>query len=259
MHQMTEFNLPEDRGERVGMLEGIMIDAATGGSHSDPVYKILRSEFMNDPEIKDRLPDFVRKYRNLSAFWPYIKAECATYADRRRVISEAFTPLLDHLEARHSNPGDDVVGDAITEFSATGVSEAWSRALSRRKVDPEGAITAARTLLETVCKHVLDEFEVPYTDKEDLPRIYSMVAQQLNLAPSQHTEEPIKAILGGAMNLVNGLGTLRNRLSDSHGRGSKIPVKPSARHASLAVNTSGALAAFIVETFEERRSAGGSA
>jgi hypothetical protein len=41
------------------------------------------------------------------------------------------------------------------------------------------------------------------------------------------------------MTLVNGLGTLRNRLSDSHGRGGKR-VKPSPRHASLAVNTAGA-------------------
>ena len=95
-------------------------------------------------------------------------------------------------------------------------------------------------------------FRSPYTDKEDLPKLYGMVAQELNLAPSQHTEEPIKAILGGAMNLVNGLGTLRNRLSDSHGRGGKAPVKPAARHAALAVNSAGALAAFIVETHTER-------
>ena len=54
------------------------------------------------------------------------------------------------------------------------------------------------------------------------------------------------------MNLVNGLGTLRNRLSDSHGRGGKIPVKPSQRHVSLAVNMAGALAAFIVETHQEK-------
>ena len=38
----------------------------------------------------------------------------------------------------------------LTAFSADGVSEAWARALNRRSKDPEGAITAARTLLETV-------------------------------------------------------------------------------------------------------------
>jgi hypothetical protein len=92
---------------------------------------------------------------------------------------------------------------------------------------------------------------VAYTDKEDLPKLYSLAAKSLNLAPDQHTEEPIKAILGGAMNLVNGIGTLRNRLSDSHGRGGK-PIKPSPRHASLAVNTAGAVATFLVETYLEK-------
>ena len=253
MYHNIEAELPVSQAERVSMLEGIMISAATGGRHDDPFYSILRTEFMNDPGIRDRLPHFVRKYRTLSAFWPYIKEECSNYAGRRQLITEAFTPLIDYLEAPYRTPGDTTVTNTMTEFSADGVSEAWARALNRRVTDPEGAITAARTLLETVCKHVLDEVGTPYTDKEDLPKLYGMVAQELHLAPSQHTEEPIKAILGGAMNLVNGLGTLRNRLSDSHGRGGKAPVKPAPRHAAWAVNSAGALAAFIVETYTERK------
>lgn len=58
------------------------------------------------------------------------------------------------------------------------------------------------------------------------------------------------------MNLVNGIGTLRNRLSDSHGRGGPLPVRPSPRHASLAVNTAGAVATFLVETHIERQKQG---
>ena len=78
-----------------------------------------------------------------------------------------------------------------------------------------------------------------------------MTAKTLNLAPDQHSEEAIKSILGGAMSVANGIGTLRNKLSDSHGRGGKA-VKPSPRHASLAVNMAGALATFLVETHLER-------
>jgi hypothetical protein len=109
----------------------------------------------------------------------------------------------------------------------------------------------ARTLLETVCKRILDEIGTAY-DKEDLPKLYAMTAGALNLSPSQHADEPIRAILGGAFAVVNGLGTLRNRLSDSHGRGGK-PVRPSARHASLAVNLAGAVATFLIETHLDRR------
>jgi Abortive infection C-terminus len=51
-----------------------------------------------------------------------------------------------------------------------------------------------------------------------------------NLAPSQHTEEPIKRILGGVTSVVEGLGSLRNKMGDAHGQGKKA-VRPSARHA----------------------------
>ena len=108
------------------------------------------------------------------------------------------------------------------------------------------------TLLETVCKRVLDDLSIAYDDKDDLPKLYGNVAKALNLAPSQHAEDAIKAILGGAMNVVNGIGTLRNKLSDAHGRSGKLPVRPSPRHASLAVNMAGTVAVFIVETHLER-------
>ena len=163
-------------------------------------------------------------------------------------------PLIDYLEGRNKAPGDAVMSDALQTFDAEGVHAVWEKALSRRAGDPEGAITIARTLLETVCKRILDETDsATYSDKDDLPKLYASAAKALRLAPDQHTEEPIKAILGGAMNLVNGIGTLRNRLSDSHGRGGRMPVRPSPRHASLAVNTAGAVATFLVETFQERR------
>jgi hypothetical protein len=230
-----------------------LIASATGGSPDNHIYEYLRREFIGDPVIRDLLPTFVRTYRNLNAFWPYIKNEAGTYAERRQIISGAFTPLMDHLEGKAAAPSDAVASDTLQTFDAEGVHAVWTKALSRRNTDPEGAITVARTLLETVAKRILDETEQSYSDKDDLPKLYSMAAKALNLAPDQHTEEPIKAILGGAMNLVNGIGTLRNRLSDAHGRGGKLPVRPSSRHASLAVNTAGAIATFLVETLGERK------
>lgn len=234
------------------MIEGILIASATGGSGDNHIYERLRREFISDPAIRDMLPGFVRTYRNLDAFWPYIKNEAGTYAERRQIISNGFTPLIDHLEGRFASPSDNAASDALRSFDADGVGAVWTKALERRSSDPEGAITVARTLLETVTKRILDEAGQPYDDKDDLPKLYRAAAENLNLAPSQHSQEAIKSILGGAMTLVNGIGTLRNKLSDSHGRGGQ-PVKPSARHASLAVNTAGALATFLVETYNERR------
>ena len=235
------------------MLEGLLAARATGGTADDGLYQYLRREFMADLALCDLLPPFVRTYRNLSAFWPYIQRESGAYAGRREIIGKAFTPLIDFLEGRNTAPGDKVASDALETFDVDGVHAVWSKAIARRNTDPEGAITVARTLLETVIKRILDECGETYSDKDDLPKLYANAAKVLNLAPNQHTEEPIKAILGGAMSLVNGIGTLRNRLSDSHGRGGKFPVRPSPRHASLAVNTAGALATFLVETHQEKQ------
>jgi len=85
----------------------------------------------------------------------------------------------------------------------------------------DGAITSARTLLETVCKRILDEADETYSDRDDLPALYRAVAMKLQIAPSQHTEDAFKRILGGATSVVEGLGSLRNKIGDAHGQGGK--------------------------------------
>jgi Abortive infection C-terminus len=121
--------------------------------------------------------------------------------------------------------------------------------------DPDGAITAARTLLETVCKSILETKGIgAYSEGDDLPKLYFKTAEYLNLAPSQHTEETFKAILGSCQNVVNSLGTLRNKIGDAHGQGRR-PIRPSKRHAALAVNLAGAMATFLVQTYADKKSA----
>jgi hypothetical protein len=96
-----------------------------------------------------------------------------------------------------SYPADELISETIASFDEAGIREAWEKALDRRPSDPDGAITAAKTLLETVCKHIIEEGNGPqYGDNDDLPKLYHLAAEQLNLAPSQHTETAFKGILG---------------------------------------------------------------
>jgi hypothetical protein len=232
-------DIPDTVIERVRTLENLLVARATGDmTASTAVYEHIRRELMSDATLKFLSPDFVQTCRTLDVFWPYIKGKAGTYAERRQIIGQALTPLFDHLEGVHRAPADNVVADQIAKFDSDGVKAIWEKALSRRINDPEGAITVARTLLEAICKHILDARTIAYSDRDDLPKLYGAVAKALNLAPEQHSLEAIKAILGGAMTVVNGLGTLRNKLSDSHGRGN-LPVKATSRHASLAVNMAG--------------------
>jgi hypothetical protein len=154
---MTLDDIPADIHEQAHMLENSLIAHATNGVASNLHYTYLRKFFMDDPVLARLLPPFVRTCRTLDMFWQHIKKAAPTFAERRTIIGEAFTPLLDHLEGRNRAPGDTIVSDALETFDAEGVHAVWTKALNRRNTDPEGAITVARTLLESVCKRILDD------------------------------------------------------------------------------------------------------
>ncbi len=198
------------------------------------------------------MPAFVRTARDLSQFWTSIKPRFNNWHDRRAFLYEEFSPLLDYLEGKYTAPADRAISDALSTFDADGVHAVWEKALARQIDDPEGAITSARTLLETVCKRILDAEGEVYTDTEDLPPLYGKVAKLLHLAPSQHTEETFKALLGNCQQVVERLGSLRNKIGDAHGKGGK-PIRLAPRHAALAVNLAGTMATFLVDTYTARR------
>ena len=150
-----------------------------------------------------------------------------------------------------AHPADELISQTLESFDEHGVHAAWRKALERRATDPDGAITAARTLLETVCKHVIEDAGSVYGQNDDLPKLYQAAAETLKLAPSQHSELVFKTILGSCQQVVGSLAALRNRLGDSHGQGKKH-VKPKARHAELAVNLAGSMALFLISTWKER-------
>lgn len=238
--------------ERAQYLQNMLISEATGGAADNNDYQLLRRYFLDIPKTKNLLPKFVKTNRDLAQFWQFIKYKFGHYVERRDFIWSEFTALLDYLECKTSAPADVQISEGLKSFDSESVHVVWSRAIERRKSDPEGAITSARTLLETVCKHILDAQGIEYdSSKIELHELYKLTATSLNLSPSQHTEVVFKQILGGCSAIVNGLGTLRNRLGDAHGKGKKL-VRAAPRHAELAVNLSGSVALFLVSTWEAR-------
>jgi hypothetical protein len=198
--------------------------------------------------VADRLPECVHRYRTLPQFWQFIKHKFPSYAERRTFIWERFRPAIDYAEGKRASPADLPVELGLASLESAHIHELWQKALQRRADDPEGAITAARALLESVCKLVLDEAEEPYGGDAELPKLYGKTAQVLKLAPSQHTEQIFKQLLGGCQTVVERLGAVRNRLSDAHGKG-RQPVKPASRHAELVVNLAGTMATFLAATW----------
>src|SRR5262249_3529155 len=207
-----------DLSEKVEQMQNLMVAIATtwgGADRGD--YAELRRVLLAVPEIKDRLPRFVRTCSTRDQFWHFIKEKYRSYAERRAYIWSEFDPLLESL--RSTTPIAPTDAELLSRLDLDAVNEVWRRALDRVIAEPEGVITAARALLETVCKHVLGDVSVTYSDTDDLPKLYRLTAEALNIAPSQHTEQVFKQIPGGCTSVVEGLGALRNRLGGAHGGG----------------------------------------
>jgi uncharacterized protein YfkK (UPF0435 family) len=242
----------DDRMSEVESLKLVLMSYATGGGGDNAEYKRLRQELLAIHRIANLMPRFVKVCRDLGEFWNFIKPKFKTYSERREFLRNEFDQLLTMLETESRSPSDAPVTAVVKAVSSGNIQEIWQKALERRSTDAEGAITTARTLLESVCKHILDATNTSYDDSADLPKLYSLMAKQLNLSPSQHTEQLFKQILGGCQTVVEGLGALRNRHSDAHGKGAS-GTKPAPRHAELAVNLSGTMATFLLQTWEARK------
>jgi Abortive infection C-terminus len=242
-------NLDAELLAKVEAFKDVLIACAQGSRDEEIVYRRLRGELLKDTRIASQLPAFIRPCRTTQEFWDFITQGRSTYASRRSFLQEQFNPVLTMLEAGSLMPADASITRTLSIVDSEHVSVAWTKALERRNVDPEGAITAARTLVEATCKHILDETGISYDNTDDLPKLYFKTAEQLNLAPSQHTERAFRQILGACQTVVNELAGLRNRLSDAHGKG-KLAVRPSPRHAELVVNLAGTMATFLITTWE---------
>ncbi|OUS08243.1 hypothetical protein A9Q96_01935 [Rhodobacterales bacterium 52_120_T64] len=71
---------------------------ATGGDFANLDYLQIRSSLMNDSSTESLVPDFVRRCKNIDQFWAWIKDEKPTYAERRKIIWDSFSPLIEEIE-----------------------------------------------------------------------------------------------------------------------------------------------------------------
>lgn len=116
--------------------------------------------------------------------------------------------------------------------------------------DSDGAITLARSLIETVLEELDQRLPGEAVDaKGDLMKLYKAVQKKLALDPKAHDIESLQKILRGLVSIVDGLSGLRNRMGDAHAR----MFKAHTHHAVLAVNAARTLTMFLFATEQYQR------
>jgi hypothetical protein len=138
----------------------------------------------------------------------------------------------------------------IEAFDLDSVQRDFDRALTEG--DPEDAITGACSMVESVCKCLLDLMGKPYPAREDVQGLVREVSKHLNLSPDRADVTPdVKQILGGLANVAGGIGALRTHGGDAHGHG-KGTAPVDCRLARLAVHAAATLSLFLIETWQRK-------
>src|SRR5581483_5893667 len=136
------------------------------------------------------------------------------------------------------------------------VSRDLDRALGNAREDPEDAVTAACSTVESVCRSILIELGQPLPNKKDIKDLFNAVKKPLGLSPDRTDldtliAEDVRRILGGLGTVVEGIGALRTHGGDAHGR-ERGYARIDHRIANLAIHAASSVALFLIETWQRK-------
>jgi hypothetical protein len=160
----------------------------------------------------------------------------------------------DHTEFETRHPLDVSIREQLARPVYRSHRDLWDKANDRLLDDAEGAITAARSLLESTCKLILRELKVPYSASSDVPKLYDDACRALGMAPGGQLDPSFRAVFSSTYTVVQSVTEIRNKYGDAHGKESASP-RPSGAEAELAVHLAGAVSCFLVRRFESHLNA----
>ena len=148
----------------------------------------------------------------------------------------------------------DDLGLKTAAFDLDTVRLDLDRARSAANIDPEDAITAACSLLESLFRTFILASGEDLPEKKDIGGLWKVVQKLLHLAPDRSDLPPevaddVRKLLGSMSNSVCHIGSLRTHAGDAHGRESGRK-RVDARIARFAINSAQASALFCIETWE---------
>lgn len=125
------------------------------------------------------------------------------------------------------------------------------RGIERAVVENPGlAFDLARTLVESACRTILTERKIPFSEKDELPRLFKSVTTNLPILPhaassESETRKSLAQTLNGLHTALQGVCELRNACGfASHGADGPKPAMESIQ-ALLAAQAADAIVGFL--------------
>ena len=144
------------------------------------------------------------------------------------------------------------LSELIKKRDISAIDFEFERAIKNIQSSPREAVSAACNILESVFKIYIEEHEhLTMPAKQDLQAVWKVVRADLGLDASILEERDLQEIVSGIVATVHGIGALRTHASSAHGAG-KRPYKLKPRDARLAIHAAHTIAAFVLETWDEK-------
>ncbi len=148
----------------------------------------------------------------------------------------------DHEQITH--PADDLFY-VLERPKFRALLKLWNKCVDRVYTDPEGAITAARSLLEETCHYIL---KAEGCDRRygNVVSLYADTTKLIGIHPSKSEDDSAKRVLGALQTLFQTAIDFRRIFGDAHG--STSPAHPSV--AQFTVNISSSVTLFLLQSYE---------
>jgi hypothetical protein len=158
--------------------------------------------------------------------------------------------------AGHATPVVEQLSGMVETISFDTVQRDLDRALASIEADPEDAITAACSTIESVCRSILIELGEPLPAKKDVQGLFNAVKGPLGLSPDRSDLDPliagdVRTALGGLATVIQGVGALRTHAGDAHGR-ERGYARVDARIGRLSIHAASTVALFLIETWQRK-------
>jgi len=124
--------------------------------------------------------------------------------------------------------------------------------------NPGLAFDLAKTLVESVCRTVLGERNIAFSEDDDLPKLFKTVSRHLPFLPptasgEAEVRDSLKRTLGGLSTAIRGICELRNQCGfASHGSDAPRPPMESVQ-ALLAAEAADTIVGFLYRVHRQDR------
>ena len=124
---------------------------------------------------------------------------------------------LDNLLNKESQVIYEDVLNELKDINADNLIKDWIRARNSIKTDSSDSITRSSSYLESVCRKILDDRNVPLPSKTDMSPLIGATLATLNNPKNKTAGNDTEQLMGSIKGLFQGVGTIRTHFGTAHG------------------------------------------